>query len=336
MQRVHFSATQYQQFFPAVVKAAGNWRAAARRCRVHQRTFRDWARGIYRPPLRIVQRLSIAYRVRLPSNLVVIDDTDSKRAAARLGALARIARYGNPGTPDGRRRGGMRAMMRMRASGNTRFLQRKPIIRPRRAPALAEFIGVMLGDGGTTRFQITIATNSVTDVAYAKYLSVQCERLFGIRATVKNHEKHTTTITASSAALVEYLRSLGVPLGDKIRQRVDIPTWILRNPAYLRACIRGLMDTDGCTYLDTHRYRNRVYRHMCIGFTSASPPLLRSVLRAFRGWNLHPTQNSRKHMLLRREVEVVRYFAEIGTSNPKHRGRFERFRAIRQRTKSAI
>lgn len=230
----------------------------------------------------------------------------------------------------------MRAITRMRASGNTRFVQRKRIFRAPRSPELAEFIGAVLGDGGTTRFQITIATNAVTDAAYASYLSTLCMYLFGIRATVKNRERHTTTITASSAALVEYCRSLGVPMGDKIRQRVDIPMWITRNPKYLRACVRGLVDTDGCVYLDRHRYRNRVYRHMGIGFTSASPPLLRSVIRAFRGWHLHPTQNSVKHMLLRREADVIRYFAEVGTSNSKHRERFERFLAIRQRAKSTI
>lgn len=331
MQRVRFRPRSRDQFFSAVLAAAGTRHAIARTSRVSVRTMRDWMRGVHCPPLLAMMVLQRRYHIDIPKDTGVFDDLVQKQAARRLGAIARIRQHGNPGTPEGRRRGGLRAIARMRAAGNTRFVQRARIRRPLRTPALAEFVGAVLGDGGVTKFQVTISTGTRTDGAYALRLRGMVARLFGLRATVAERQKNVTTVTASSVALVEFLQALGVPCGNKIRQRINIPPWIRQHPSLLRACIRGLMDTDGSIYLDTHRYRDRTYQHMGMGFTSASPPLLASVVRALRAWGMHPTVNSRKHILLRREDEIIRYFDMVGTSNPKHRKRFVMFRRIRRR-----
>lgn len=311
-------------------------RMVARASGVSVRTLSDWMRGVHCPPLDVVEAMQRRYRVPPPRRVEVFDDLEQKRVARHFGAIIQMRRYGNPGTPEGRRRGGLRAIARMRAAGDTRFVNRIAIRRPPHSPALAEFVGAVLGDGGVTRFQVTIATGTRTDGAYALRLRKMFAQLFGLRATVTAKRKNVTTVVASSVALVEFLQSLGVPCGNKIRQRIDIPPWIVRRPSLLRACIRGLFDTDGSIYLDVHRYRDRTYRHMGLGFTSASPPLLHSVTRAFRSWGMHPTVNSEKHILLRREDEIVRYFKEIGTSNPKHRRRFIEFRRVRRNQVAAV
>lgn len=42
---------------------------------------------------------------------------------------------------------------------------------------------------------------------------------------------------------------LGLSIGDKIKNKVEIPNWIFNHKKYLLSCIRGLFDTDGCCYL---------------------------------------------------------------------------------------
>ena len=38
--------------------------------------------------------------------------------------------------------------------------------------------------------------------------------------------------------------------GSKIKQSAHVPDWILENPKFSKACLRGLIQTDGCIYVD--------------------------------------------------------------------------------------
>jgi DNA-binding transcriptional regulator WhiA len=38
--------------------------------------------------------------------------------------------------------------------------------------------------------------------------------------------------------------------GSKIEQSAHVPNWILTNPKFSKACLRGLIQTDGCIYVD--------------------------------------------------------------------------------------
>ena len=58
---------------------------------------------------------------------------------------------------------------------------------PKKSEDLAEFIGIMLGDGGLTHFQCTIYLNSQKERSYAKYIKNLIKKLFGY--TVKIHKK---------------------------------------------------------------------------------------------------------------------------------------------------
>lgn len=49
----------------------------------------------------------------------------------------------------------------------------------------------------------------------------------------------------SSVELSKFLVSIGLCVGDKIRNQIDVPGWIFEDQEYIKGCIRGLIDTDG-------------------------------------------------------------------------------------------
>ena len=123
---------------------------------------------------------------------------------------------------------------------------------------------------------------------------------------------------------MEYLIKLGLKKGDKIKQQIDIPKWVLRDKKLKSACLRGLIDTDGSFYVDIHKIRNKYYFNPGIDFSTHSLPLFLSVKKILKDLNYRPT-GEKEHIRLRRESEIIRYFKEIGPNNPKHILKFKNF-----------
>lgn len=327
MKRVVFKSGAQTKFFEKAKQAAGGWKQVASLCMVGERTIRNWARSVHAPPLKTTIELGRRFNIHLPIIQKIEEEGDIKREAGRRGALVRMALYGNPGTSEGRRKGGLRSMARMHKI-STAFHFRKRINKPALNSSLAELIGIIIGDGGITKYQIRVTLNRKTDAAYAHFVSNLFSNLFGVEAPLRLHGNKSPVInvTVSSVALVKYFnRAYGLPQGNKIRQGIDIPSQIKEKQNLLKACIRGLFDTDGCIYLDIHRNSAKVYKNLGMAFTSYSPPLLRSMMTILQNWGFRPTIGRQHHLLMRRGAEIVRYFREIGTSNPKHQKRFEQF-----------
>jgi hypothetical protein len=110
---------------------------------------------------------------------------------------------------------------------------------------------------------------------------------------------------------------MGMSTSNKTRDQLKPPIWIERDNKLKEAFLRGLIDTDGCVYLDRHKIKNKNYASVCIAFTNASIPLLDFVENTMLNNGLAPTRWGR-HVRLRRHADVLRYAKEIGFSNPKH------------------
>lgn len=247
------------------------------------------------------------------------------RKIARLGGLARTKKHGNPGTPEGRYRGGINSLLTHRKK-NTRFKALLKIKKPKPSILLAEFLGILFGDGHIDHYQTSITTNSETDYEHAEFCKRLFDKLFGIKASIRKRPNQLAcVVTASSRALGDFLVKLGMIKGNKVKKIKTIPIWINENRDYKKALVRGLFDTDGCVYLDTHIIKDRVYKNIGIAFTNRSLPLIEFFKSALFEIGFHPTQKTPFSVFLRREKEIIRYFEVIGTSNPKHRKRFELF-----------
>ncbi|MFA5063709.1 MAG: LAGLIDADG family homing endonuclease [Candidatus Omnitrophota bacterium] len=245
---------------------------------------------------------------------------------SRLGGLRRIELYGNPGTPEGRSRGGKKAtslfQQNPRLAQKSGFVIRKKIKYPQKCTGLAEFMGIMLGDGGFPgTHQITISFNNETDHEYAQYITKILKRLFSVNCYIhKRKGSKGADVVINSSNLRDFLLKSGLRPGNKVRNQVNVPEWIIGRRQYRIACLRGLMDTDGSLYL--HKYNN--YAYPKLDFSSCSRPLLEFVFNTLNELNCK-ARISHKNVLVDSLSAVRRYFKEAGTSNPKFLEKFQNY-----------
>lgn len=251
----------------------------------------------------------------------------SRSQAGRLGAIERNRLYGNPGTPAGRKKGGLTTTRLFRENPTLAkrkgFRILKDISYPVKSAALAEFIGIVLGDGSISEYQIRISSNSKTDRAHMEYIKTLIHKLFHLDSHVALRPKNTIDITVSSRKLVDFLLRLGLKKGDKIRQQADIPAWISQNREFSRGCLRGLIDTDGGFYFHTHTTKGIRYRHIGLCFTNHSLHLLDAVYRMLRKNDINAKTDERHHVAVYNRRDLTKYMTIVGSHNPKH---IEKFR----------
>lgn len=167
-----------------------------------------------------------------------------------------------------------------------------------------------------------ISLNSKTEKEYAKFILKLFKRLFNFKGSSKAREKSACDLVFSSVKLVKYLTKMGLKTGSKIRQQVGIPKWILKNKKYMAACLRGLVDTDGGIYYHNHVTKGIRYRHMGLGFTSHSLPLLEDTHNIFLRLGFPAKIRHNGHIFLYDKSAIKKYFANIGTHNAHHCSRF--------------
>lgn len=248
----------------------------------------------------------------------------SKAEAARLGGLARVRMHGNPGTEESRRKGGLRSIQTHKAQ-NTGFKIEKKFRKPKNCADLAEFIGIFAGDGHLAEYQALVSTNAETDIDHARYVKYLASKLFKLEASL-NYKRPSKAIEVaiSSIGLVKWLHKKGMPLGNKLNE-LCIPAWVQTNPMYLKKYIRGLFDTDGCVFIDTHVIRGKTYMSRGWTITSYSAKLRNEIKVALESMGFKPSlRDSQKSVYMRRKADIERYFREIGSSNSKHLKRYAR------------
>ena len=327
--RVKLTTKDRDKLFISIYNRDLSWKFIATSCDISIRTLHDWRAGkITIPELAYKKLLKIAGFSKNNLSPKFIPEFWHIKEAASKGGFARQMMYGDLGTPEGRRRGGLASVV-VNKNNITNFVKRKIITYPRNSEQLAELMGILVGDGHLSEYQVSITTNSKTDIEHALWLKKVTESLFGIVVQVMyRKDELTVTLRASSKNLVTFLSKKGMPVGNKINNGLRVPNWILKSPQYHKAFLRGLFDTDGCVYLDIHKNSKskKIYKHIGIAITSYADGLRSDIIILLKGLGFNPT-NSGKQMsvYLRKQIEVVRYFQEIGSHNPKHLQRYAQF-----------
>lgn len=245
-----------------------------------------------------------------------------------IGGRVRQEKYGNPGTTEGRIKGGRRAIETHRKRPDTNFFVAKKIAPIRKSTTLAEFLGILFGDGHVGKYQTTITLDSETDAEYAEYVAAVIQKNFQIIPHVrKRKHARAVEICISSVEFSEKMIRFGMVSGKKINGDLKIPEWIFRSNAYLAAFIRGLFDTDGSVYSEEKVIRNKTYHYVGMTITSASPKLRVDLMHAFRQLGYAPTCTDRQtSVFLRKKKDIMRYFDQISSHNPKHGVRYALFK----------
>ncbi len=329
LMRAKLDATSCKNLFELLAIKGHTIASLAVTIGVHERTISDWRRGKFSIPSDAFQKLVAASGASESElNVIHIDDRKRKSSAGKQGGNTYLRRYGPPGSRDSRVKGGTNSYI-ARASVTTDIFARKVILRPKMSPYLAEFIGIMIGDGSITPYQAIVSLNTTTDKEYIVYVNALIKRLFGLESTLRPKlPADCTNIVVSSRDIVEFLLSLGLPLGDKVRAGIDIPEAFKKDPDLLAACLRGIFDTDGGIFLEKHMRPQGVYAYPRMAFVSASPRLRQSIYDGLTSLDIRSKERQHRSVNIERFTDIKKYFRIVGSSNPKHLERYTLFGGV--------
>lgn len=184
---------------------------------------------------------------------------------------------------------------------------------------LAEFIGVFLGDGTMTNYQILISGDIRYDLPYYNYLSKLVFDLFEIKPSIKKVKNgNSINLIIFSKNVCSFLtKTFGIKPGNKIRNKTVIPKQIMEDEELAKACLRGLIDTDGSI---SRRGRNG--SQFCIQFTSHNKLLLDQVNEVGKRLDIF-TFYDKTGAGTNKWGNIEEYFKIVGSSNLRHVVRFD-------------
>ncbi len=172
---------------------------------------------------------------------------------------------------------------------------------------LAEFIGVILGDGNIYKFprteSLSLFSNS-NNPGFIKRYAAMFESVFHKKPTVsKRKNMNCVKITIYEKNIS---KRLGIPSGARIKKKISIPDWILLNRDFIVRYLRGLYEAEGC--LSTHKPTG-TYK---LFFSNRNKSMLKNVFSLVKKLGFHPhirycdVQLSRKDEV-DRLVEILQF-----------------------------
>lgn len=195
---------------------------------------------------------------------------------------------------------------------------------PKRSKKLAEFFGILAGDGHLIengkihRFGITL--NLKEDIFYATYVTNIIKELFNLDPTIQIRENEgRLDLLVYSKAIINFILSLGFPNRRK-KGKLNIPSWILKNKNFTQVFLRGLFDTDGSLFFakrGTYKYNEypvieiKIYDEIFMNQVETALKKLR--FRCVRGKN---------KVQLNGILSMKKWLNEIGTRNMNQFSRY--------------
>lgn len=303
------------------------WKLLAEIAGTSGRVLTGWKREQYSMALVSLKKICQKRKRKIPREVTIKKAFWYTTKGAQAGGRALIKKYGAvPIDEEYRQKKWREWWEREGKSKLTSLTQPLSFKKPEFSEELAEFVGIMLGDGGVNKHQVTVTLNSITDKEYLEFVQKLIQNLFGIPIGLYSHKQSLACrIVLSRTALVNYLvETVGLKHGNKIRQQVDIPDWIKGNLKYATVCVRGLIDTDGCVIIHQYFSKGEKYRYKKVSFTSRSYPLLQSVGQILSELKIgYRVTKDNSSLMIESQDNVKKYFDRVGTSNKKHEKRYK-------------
>jgi len=193
------------------------------------------------------------------------------------------------------------------------YLKKRKFSRPIYSEGLAEFIGIMCGDGHISKTQVVINLGS-KELKYAEYIKSLFKKVFGEELKSCNTKEGYLNLYIGYVELISFLKKMGL-VSNKVKNQLGVPRWIFNNPDFMKGFIRGFFDTDGSVY--KLRWGNQ------ISFCNHSLRLLKDTRNILQQLGFLPSRISIYNMYLTRRQNLVKFYNEIGSNNPKKLKRLE-------------
>lgn len=164
---------------------------------------------------------------------------------------------------------------------------------------LAEYIGVVLGDGNISKFprseRLIIVANA-NNPGFINRYALLTEKLFNKKPTVGR--VRGTNAVRISIYQKNISERLGIPIGDRSNINFQIPNWILKERTYLVKFLRGLFEAEGSLSIHLPSYTYN------FAFSNLNINLLNVVAESLKLLGFHPEVRSTA-IRLRKKAEVV-------------------------------
>lgn len=210
---------------------------------------------------------------------------------------------------------------------------------PEKSEELAEFIGILTGDGFMNyyekrqEFVIDIAGNKLKDKDYLEnFVSSLVKELFNLTPCfIIKKDQNSINLRIRSKSIFYFLKECEFPVGRK--GEIIPPQWIMKEDLLFRRFIRGIFDTDG--YLCLKNKEGKKYP--VIGLVSKSISLLESIKYFLEYFNITSyigSHNSNNNPRYKKEWIVYKlqisgnknvnlFFKEIGSRNQRNRLKYK-------------
>lgn len=326
MTRAVFEKGQLNRYLVQIVIDQGySYLQLSKLIGIERHTLASWRREECLPSLEKLQFLSDYTQTPLPAVL----ETKSENWGSTNAGLIRQQRYGCTLSTADRIKGGHNSQVNRHDNPDYYRKLGCPIPRDfifpdRNNHHLAEFIGILLGDGGIQNLHLSITLNSVADSDYIKYVSKLIYELFRYSPTISSrYPVKATVLLISGVNFISELLKLGMKVGDKVKQQVDVPNWIKKNINLSRWCLRGMMDTDGGVFRNTYTINGKSYYYLKICFSNLSQPLRRFAYKVLSSYSLSPSYVGNNQVWVASEKNVYKYMEIIGSSNKRLLRKFQ-------------
>ena len=321
--RVIFPKEKQKEFLEKIPKILKiSWPKFYRIIKIHPRSCSDWRREKYSLPLSALIKIREVSGVKLPNDIEIKKAFWSTSKAGQISGKKVYEKYGTVGGNAEYRKKQWRKWWNSvgkykKDSINTPI----SIVRPNHSERLAEFIGIVLGDGSITKRQVVICLHYRDDAEYGEFVAKLARNLFSV--PVVKHFRESCSINMfviSRSALVDFfVNRLGLSIGNKVKHQVDLPQWIKQNKKFAAASLRGLMDTDGSVFSERHKINAKIYSYPRLAFTNYSKPLIMTVFNILKDLKFEPKiRSGGVRVTLEKRQDILRYFKIIKSHNQKH------------------
>lgn len=190
----------------------------------------------------------------------------------------------------------------------------KKVSLPSHSTRLAELVGIVLGDGSLTKYQLGIYLNKIVDSKYVPLVANLIVKLF---PEVKVNYGYFTArgdvrLYVNSIQVVNFFKEMGIVSG-----KPKVPDWIFLKNEYKIACLRGLVDTEGCIGFKSYYGKKFISLYRQLTFTSLNIILLNFVVETLNELGFKCTQSRIKNIYLSNDEEIDKYRKLIRFHNPK-------------------
>jgi intein/homing endonuclease len=216
---------------------------------------------------------------------------------------------------------------------------------------LAEFLGIMVGDGHVGLYQgkrgkVTYkhyeiyVTGNIKDYDYyTNYVNPLIFDLFGIKLGIKKRAYDNTTILTRNSKAIYYLLSKCFKIPQR-KDNIRIPKQIMESSVGMKsAFLRGFADADFTLTLK----RKEGILYPVIQGCSKSPELIKDVCLILDELGIKHCKFREEQYYAKRDATYIRHriyvngrkrihkwFSKVGFSNPRHKARFNEYLEYRR------